>query len=117
MSAARADFQYAPPTGGIWHSLNRFLFTLIVLTVLTTIGFRMLPEVGKRKEQLARVEQLKAKVETEKQMLFRHLREENLLKRDQEYLNTIIRDRFNLMKPGETIYRLDDGTPDARAVR
>jgi cell division protein FtsB len=108
VSAARTDFQYAPPTGGIWHSLNRFVFTLIVLTVLAAIGYRMLPEIGKRKEQLARVELLKAKVETEKQTLVRYTREENLLKHDKEYVGLIVRDRFNLMKPGETIYRLDD---------
>jgi cell division protein FtsB len=115
MSAARADLHYAPPTGGIWHSLNRFLFTLIVLTVLTAIGYRMLPEIGKRKEQQARVEQLKGQIETEKQTLMRNTREENLLKHDKEYLGLIMRDRFGLMKPGETIYRLDGAmAPGAR---
>jgi hypothetical protein len=46
----------------------------------------------------------------------RNTREENLLKHDKEYLGLIVRDRFNLMKPGETIYRLDGAAmaPGAR---
>lgn len=106
MSAART-IHYALPSGGIWHSLNRFLFTLIVLTVLAAIGYRMLPEIGKRKEQQARAEELKAQVEKEKHILARNLREENLLKHDPEYVGLIARDRLDLMKEGETIFRLD----------
>lgn len=114
MSAARSDFRSAPYSGGIWHSLNRFLFTLIVLTVLTTVGYRMMPELGKRKEQLARLEELKAKVEKMKQDLVRNEREEKLLNYDAEYVGLIARDRLDLMKEGETIYRLEPQRPGMR---
>ena len=67
----------------------------------------MLPEIGKRKEQQARVEELKAIVDKEKQALVRNLREENLLKLDPEYVGLIARDRLDLMREGETIYRLE----------
>jgi Tfp pilus assembly protein PilO len=80
VSAARIDFQHTIPTGGIWHSLNRFLFTLIVLTMLVAIGYRMMPEISKRREQQVRVEELKTQVDKEKQILTRNTREENLLK-------------------------------------
>jgi cell division protein FtsB len=99
--------QSPSPAGGIWHSLNRFLFTLIVLTLLTTVAYRMLPEISKRKEQQARVDELKVEVEKEKEILSRNLREETLLKLDPEYVGLIARDRLDLMKDGETIYRLD----------
>lgn len=75
--------------------------------MLAAIGYRMLPEIGKRKEQLARVEHLNAQIEKERQILIRNTREEHLLKYDREYLAMIVRDRFNLMRPTETIYRLD----------
>ena len=117
MSAARTDFHCTSPSGGIWHSLNRFLFTLIVLTVLTAIGYRMLPEIGKRREQQARVDELKAQVEREKQILARNTREENLLKHDPEYVGLIARDRLDLMREGETIYRLDGGKAAGSARR
>lgn len=38
----------------------------------------------------------------------RLLREKNLLKTDPEYIENIARDKLDLMKPGETIYRLDN---------
>jgi cell division protein FtsB len=34
-------------------------------------------------------------------------RELHLLRNDREYLETIARDRLNLMKPGETIFRIE----------
>ena len=71
------------------------------------MAYRMLPEIGKRKEQQARVEELKAVVDKEKQALVRNLREENLLKLDPEYVGLIARDRLDLMREGETIYRLE----------
>ena len=114
VSAVRTQFHHAPPSGGIWHSLNRFLFTLIVLTVLLTIGYRMMPEIGKRREQQARVDDLKSQVEKEKQILARNVREENLLKHDPEYVGLIARDRLDLMKEGEKIYRLDGVKPGTR---
>ena len=107
MSAAHSEFKSPPPAGGIWHSLNRFLFVLIVLTLLATMGYRMLPEIGKRKEQEARVADLQALVEKEKQTLASNLRIENLLRHDQEYVGLIARDRLDLADPKETIYRLE----------
>ncbi len=67
----------------------------------------MLPEISKRKEQQARVDELKLEVEKSKETLNRNLREETLLKLDPEYVGLIARDRLDLMKEGETIYRLD----------
>jgi cell division protein FtsB len=46
-------------------------------------------------------------VEKSKETLNRNLREETLLKLDPEYVGLIARDRLDLMKEGETIYRLD----------
>ncbi|MGB8167030.1 MAG: septum formation initiator family protein [Chthoniobacteraceae bacterium] len=106
--------QSPSPAGGIWHSLNRFLFTLIVLTLLATVGYRMLPEISKRKEQQARVDELTALVAKEKEILNRNEREENLLRRDPEYVGLIARDRLDLMKDGETIYRLDGAKTGVR---
>ncbi len=107
MSAARSDFQNSSPAGGIWHSLNRVLFALISAVLLVTLAYRMLPEVTKRKEQQARVDELRALVAKEKETLKRNLREENLLKHDSEYVGLIARDRLDLMREGETIYRLE----------
>jgi len=105
---------------GIWHSLNRFLLTFIVLTLAAGAGFRFLPEVSVHREQQARLEQLKAEVEKEQMLLARNLREDELLKRDPEYIGIIARDHLNLMKEGETIYRIETPkpqTPDKSKMR
>lgn len=107
MNPALRESRTPPSGGGIWHSLNRLLFTLIVLTVLTTVAYRMLPEVSKRKDQQTRIEELTALVEKEKQALASNLRIENLLKHDPEYVGLIARDRLDLMRDGETIYRTE----------
>jgi cell division protein FtsB len=117
VSAARIDFQNPSPTGGIWHSLNRFLFTLIVLTVAALVGYRFLPEVSKRREQQERVEQLKVEVEKERQLLVLNTRKKELLNYDAEYLGLVARDRLDLMKEGETIYRLDAPKQDKSKMR
>ena len=103
---------YSTQSGGIWHSLNRFLFTFIVLTVAAVVAFRFLPEVSVHRDQQARLDQLKAEVEREQQLLARNLREDELLKRDPEYIGLIARDRLDLMKEGETIYRIEQPKPE-----
>lgn len=117
MSAAHGHFQNSSPSEGIWYFLNRLLFVLIVLTVGSVAAYHYLPEVSKRRVQEARVEQLKMEVERERQLLVRHLREEESLKHDPEYVGLIARDRLDLMKEGETIYRIDPPKLDKANMR
>ena len=80
---------------------------LIVVGILGILVIRFNPENAKRRAQLAILDQLKLDVEQARQELARNTREEEMLKHDREYLETISRDRLDLMKEGETIYRLD----------
>ena len=117
MSAAHGHFQNTTPPEGIWYFLNRLLFVLIVLTVGAIAAYHFLPEVSKRHDQQVRVEQLKLEVEKERQLLVRNTRAEELLKHDPEYVGLIARDRLDLMKEGETIYRFDPPKPDKSNMR
>ncbi len=117
VNAAHGHSQNSPPTRGIWHSLNRLLVTHIALTVLAVVAYRSLPEITKRRDQQLRVEQLKAEVERERQMLLRNTRIEELLKHDPEYVALIARDRLDLMKENETIYRVENAKPDKARMR
>jgi cell division protein FtsB len=49
-------------------------------------------------------------------LLARQTREVTLLKTDVSYLETIARDRLDLMKEGETIFRLETAHPKAKPV-
>ena len=102
---------------GIWHSLNRFVLTLIVLSAAVPIAYSFLPEVKKHKEQQRQIEELKSKIEKQRMYFTRYQREAKLLLLDQEYVEMIARDRLDLMKEGETIYRLDPAKPAPRQMR
>ena len=116
MSALKVE-RRDPYEGGIWPSLNRFLLTLIAVVVLTAIGYRMMPEISRRKDQEAKIEALKTLIKEQQQKLARYTREEYLLKYDPEYPGIIARDRLDLMKAGETIYRLEPPRPDPSRFR
>ena len=88
-----------------------------MLTVAAVVGFHFLPQVSARREQEARLNRLKAEVEREQQLLTRNLREEDLLKHDPEYIGVVARDRLDLMKEGETIYRIEPPKPDKSKMR
>ena len=50
-------------------------------------------------------------------LLARNQREEALLRRDPEYIGIIARDRLDLMREGETIYRIDPPKPDQAKLK
>ena len=53
------------------------------------------------------IENLQGQVNDQKMLLARATREVNLLKTDPGYLETLARDRLDLMREGETIFRLE----------
>lgn len=109
-----SDFE----AGGIWRSLNRFLFALIVVAVATIAGYRFLPEFTQRDEQERLIEQLEAEIHKQQQLLARHQLEEALIQsEDPEFLGIHARDFLNLRKPGETVFRLDPPRPDTSHMR
>jgi cell division protein FtsB len=93
------------------------MLVLIVLCASIPIAYSFLPEVSKRKEQRNRIESLKTELERQKMQLARVEREEMLLRRDPEYAGLIARDKLDLMKEGETIYRLDATKIDPAKLR
>jgi hypothetical protein len=107
VSAALSHYQNPTPSGGIWHSLNRLLIGLILLALALLTAYRFTPEISKRRVQMAILEELKVEVEKERQQLARNQREEEMLKHNPDYLGIIARDRLDLMKEGEKIYRIE----------
>jgi cell division protein FtsB len=91
----------------VWHSLNRLLVTLIVIAVCILVVCAFLPLLKKQRELGARVADLKAEIEKKRLALNRATREEDLLRNDPGYVETVARDRLDLMKEGETIFRLE----------
>jgi cell division protein FtsB len=93
----------------VWQRLNRVLFVLLVLAVWLGIVSLFVSPYKKLKQSRAEIDDLQALVNEQKGLLARQTREVTLLKTDATYLETIARDTLDLMKEGETVFRLESG--------
>ena len=91
----------------VWQRLNSILRVLLVLALGLVIVSLFLPQSKKLTQSRTEIENLQRLVNEQKTMLARQTREVNLLKTDPGYLETMARDRLDLMKEGETIFRLE----------
>lgn len=91
----------------VWQQLNRVLRALLALAGLLVIVSLFMPQQKKLTQSRGEIESLQTQVNEQKTLLARQTREVNLLKTDPVYLETIARDRLDLMKEGETIFRLE----------
>lgn len=106
-TVARPGFRRRRAPAPVWTTLNRFIVFLIFLAAGTVIFFFFQPELDKLEEMRRNHADLQAR---EEQVLIEQLRlnrEKGLLATDPTYLENIARDKLDLMKPGETIFRLD----------
>jgi cell division protein FtsB len=91
----------------IWQRLNRVLRLLLFIAVWLIVVSLFVPPYNKLKQSRADVDRLQSLVNEQKTLLARQTRQINWLKTDPTYLETIARDRLDLMKEGETIFRLE----------
>ncbi len=91
----------------VWQRLNSVLRILLFLAVVLVIVSLFLPPYKKLTQSRTEIENLQSQVNDQKMLLARQTREVNLLKTDPTYLETMARDRLDLMKEGETIFRLE----------
>src|SRR5438094_3737938 len=100
------DFR-ARREASVWQRLNRILFVLLIIAIWLVIVSLFVPPYKKLMQSRAEIDQLQQQVSEQQGFLARQTREVNLLKTDMTYLETIARDRLDLMKEGETIFRLE----------
>jgi cell division protein FtsB len=101
-----ADFP-ARREATVWQRLNRILRVLLVLTIWLVIVSLFVPPYKKLLQSRAEIDGLQQQVTEQQNLLADQTREINLLNTDVTYLETIARDRLDLMKEGETIFRLE----------
>ena len=87
--------------------MNAILRVLLLLAVWLLIISFFLPPYKQLQRDRGSLEQLRTQLSEQKGMLARHTRQVALLKNDPTYLETIARDNLELMKEGETIFRLE----------
>ena len=89
----------------IWQQMNAILRILLLIAVwLLMISF-FVPPYQQLQRDRAAYNDLDAQLSEQKAILSRLTKQVGLLKNDPTYLETIARDRLELMKEGETIFR------------
>ena len=91
----------------IWQRMNHVLRVLLFVAAWLLIISFFLPPYKQLNRNRAETDQLLAQVTEEKLLLARQTRQVSLLKSDPTYLETIARDKLDLMKEDETIFRLE----------
>jgi cell division protein FtsB len=110
---AYGDFR-ARREATVWQRLNRVLRVLLFVAAWLVIMSLFVPPYQKRARSQAEIDNLQAQVNDQKFLLAKQTREVTLLKTDATYLETIARDRLDLMKEGETIFRLEPARPEGK---
>jgi cell division protein FtsB len=89
--------------------LNKVLIGVAVAALVVLVGFYFLPEFERRNELGADLAALEKDLASEELVRQQREREVYLLENDTAYVETIARDKLDVMKEGETIFRLDGG--------
>ena len=87
--------------------LNRILYLLVFLAVIILLVCWFLPLVREEQKEQSALQALKEQVAHERTTLNRQSKKLNLLQNDRVYIEMLARDKLDLMKPGETIFRLE----------
>ena len=101
----------AGPRSGIVGALNRALRVLVVLAALAISGLFFVPEIQRHREERAEIRRLESEIQLQELVLAERTRELQLLRTDPAYVEVLARDKLDLMKEGETIFRIDAGGP------
>ena len=95
----------------VWQTLSRFLLLIVFLLVMAGILSMFWPEIQRQRDIEAEIERLTAKRDSllsKKKALTGQV---EWMRSDPEYLEMIARDRLDLQKDGEHIFRIrrEDG--------
>jgi cell division protein FtsB len=88
-------------------ALNRVLMFLTFVGAICIIALWFYPELKRRDAMVKNLEEKQTMLAMEEARNRQQTREVYLLENDREYIETIARDRLDMMKEGETIFRLD----------
>ena len=107
---------YEPPHVSVWQRINRVLWALLILTMVAFIIGSFMPELAKQRTEREARERLHRLIDEQRAINSRYKREIGWINNDPEYLAAkYVRDKFDMMKEGETILRLEPAKAGAVA--
>ena len=89
--------------------LTRILYLLVLVAAFILLICWFLPLVKERQRQQYALQSLKLQVEQERATYNKQSKKLTLLQNDPAYTELLARDKLDLMKPGETIFRMENG--------
>ena len=107
MSSGYYIEEYDRPSVTIWHRINRFLWVLLVLTMIGVVIGAFLPELQKQRSEREERDRLHRLIDEQRSLRSRYERQIGWLEHDPEYLGIIARDKLDVARPDETILRPD----------
>ena len=100
-----------------WKAINRVLTFLVFLGIIAIVAFWFYPEVIRRDEMVKALEAKKQNLLNEQLRQKQRERQVYLLENDPAYVETVARDKLDMMKEGETIFRFDAAKAAAQTER
>jgi cell division protein FtsB len=94
--------------------LTRILYLLVFVAAFILLICWFLPLVKERQHQQHALQNLKQQVEQERANYNKQSKKLTLLQNDPAYTELLARDKLDLMKPGETIFRMEPGPENQR---
>jgi cell division protein FtsB len=91
-------------------AMKRIVWTLIISAAVLIAGFTFYPEWIRLNEMKLHLAKQKAELQQSQNHTQQWEQEVHFLQTDRDYLETIARDRLDMMKEGETIFRLSGNT-------
>jgi cell division protein FtsB len=102
-----------PRSDWIRSLLNKILYLLVFVAAFILLICWFLPLVKEQQRQQHALQALKQQVEQEKVNYNKQTKKLALLQNDPAYIELLARDKLDLMKPGETIFRMDPASGNA----
>lgn len=96
----------------IWQRLSRVTEVIIYVFCFLAVAKMFWPEVERQEELNVEMAKLDIVLEERREHVGQLRQEHELLKNDREFLETVSRDRLNLMRDGEYIIRIERGDED-----
>jgi cell division protein DivIC len=95
------------PQGNVWAVLVQITQFLLVLAVVAALVLCFLPVIQQSQRLQEQLETNKRLLSQEHDLLVQKRQEIELLKSNQDYVERLARDKLNLGRPGEVIFRFD----------
>lgn len=94
----------------VWQALSRLVIGLIVVIILVLAALAFQPQIKRHAEERREIRRLEDQVQSEQELIRMKKKELDLLQSSPEYVEIIARDKMDMMKEGEVIFRIEAST-------